>query len=86
MRVYATYTTRTYVRTKEEHIKTQNTMKNLNFMNHENGSEGLNCQGLVGLRVAQWSRIGTRSLRNTLLPVLIGTLLLTLGVGQMGAL
>ena len=60
-------------------------MKNLNFINHENGSEGLKNRGLTGLRVAVKSRIGTRSLRNTLLPVLIGTLLLTLGVGQMWA-
>ena len=56
-------------------------MKNFNFINHENGSEGFENQGLSGLRVAVKSRIGTRSLRSTLLPVLIGTLLLTLGVG-----
>lgn len=60
-------------------------MKNFNFINHENGSEGFENQGLSGLRVAVKSRIGTRSLRNALLPVLIGTLLLTLGVGQIGA-
>ena len=61
-------------------------MKNFNFINHENGSGGFENQGLSGLRVSVKSRIGTRSLRNTLLPVLIGTLLLTLGVGQMWAL
>ena len=61
-------------------------MKNFIFINQENGSEGFENQGLSGLRVAVKSRIGTRSLRSTLLPVLIGTLLLTLGVGQMWAM
>lgn len=61
-------------------------MKNFNFINHENGSEGLKNQGISGLSYGVKSRIGTRSLRSALFPVLIGTLLLTLGVGQMWAL